>query len=297
MGHYRLSSFVRQHPRLFVLTGAGVSIASGIPGYRDAEGQWTRPAPVHLREFVGSENARRRYWLRCMAGYPAIEGAIPNPAHHALALLEELGYCSGLVTQNVDSLHQRAGSRRVIDLHGTLATVTCRACGLTEPRSALQRRLEAGNPESISLTGVRSADGDAEVERECAGFHVPGCRQCDGVLKPDVVFFGEGVPAARVARARGSLLAADAMLVVGSSLMVWSGYRFCEWAYAAAKPIAAINPGRTRADHLLTLKIEERCETALPALVEALGSAWLTDTCRSEETRNPTRGADGATIA
>lgn len=268
-----LISFVRQHPRLFVLTGAGISAPSGIPGYRDATGRWTRPAPVQLNEFLASEAVRRRYWLRSMVGYPQLARARPNPAHRALAALAGKGYLAALVTQNVDGLHQRAGSEAVIELHGTLARVTCRGCGAAWTRTALQAALERDNPSFAEATGMRSADGDADIERDTAGFRVPACTLCDGMLKPDVVFFGEGVPAARVERARAALTVADALLVVGSSLMVWSGYRFCEWAHAAGKPIAAINPGLTRADHLFALKVEERCEVALPALVGALDRA------------------------
>ena len=248
-----LASFVRQHPRLFVLTGAGVSTASGIPGYRDAEGRWTRAAPVHLQDFLASEAIRRRYWLRSMVGYPLLARAKPNAAHYALAALEREGYLTALVTQNVDGLHQRAGSAQVIELHGSLATVTCRGCGAVRPREAIQQMLLRDTAPFAVGAAFGSPDGDADVDGDAARFRPPSCPVCDGVLKPDVVFFGEGVPAARIERARAALAAADAMLVVGSSLMVWSGFRFCEWASAAAKPIAAVNPGRTRADSLFAL--------------------------------------------
>lgn len=267
-----LASFVRQHPRLFVLTGAGVSTASGIPGYRDAEGRWTRAPPVRGQDFLASDATRRRYWLRSMVGYPLMAHATPNAAHRALAALESEGYLSALVTQNVDGLHQRAGSTDPIELHGTLATVTCRDCATTQSRATVQRILEDENPGFVTSFGTRSADGDADVGADAATFRPPACPACGGVLKPDVVFFGEGVPAARVERAHAALDAGDAMLVIGSSLMVWSGYRFCEWARAEAKPIAAINPGRTRADHLFTLKVEEPCADVLGTLVATLGT-------------------------
>ncbi|MBS0326313.1 MAG: NAD-dependent protein deacetylase [Proteobacteria bacterium] len=270
MGDDALASFVRQHPRLFVLTGAGVSLASGIPAYRDADGRWTRALPVHLQDFLASEGTRRRYWMRSMAGYPLVARAQPNPAHRALVELERGGYLASLVTQNVDGLHQRAGSAQVVELHGSLATVTCRSCGAVRSRASVQAMLERDNAGLVVPPGAGAPDGDAEVDSDAANFRPPACPACDGVLKPDVVFFGEGVPAARVERARAALAAADAMLVVGSSLMVWSGYRFCEWAQAAAKPIAAINPGRTRADPLLTLKVAEPCAQSLGDLVSAL---------------------------
>lgn len=270
MSESELASFVRQHPRLFVLTGAGISLASGIPGYRDADGCWTRAEPVHLQEFLASDATRRRYWLRSMAGYPLLARAEPNPAHRALATLEREGYLATLVTQNVDGLHQRAGSAQVVELHGSVATVTCRNCGAVRSRAAVQEMLERDNAGIAVIAGAGAPDGDADIDSDASGFRAPACPACDGVLKPDVVFFGEGVPAARVELARAALASADAMLVVGLSLMVWSGYRFCEWAHAEAKPIVAINPGRTRADRLFTLKVAQPCAGPLDELVAAL---------------------------
>lgn len=272
-----LASFVRQHPRLFVQTGAGISTASGIPGYRDAEGRWMRAEPVRLQDFLASDAMRRRYWMRSMVGYPLIARAQPNPAHHALARLEREGYLAALVTQNVDGLHQSAGNAGVIELHGSLSTVTCRDCGSTRPRAVVQEMMERDNPGFALAAGPGAPDGDADVDTDldtiAAAFRVPTCPACDGMLKPDVVFFGEGVPTARVERARLALALADAMLVIGSSLMVWSGYRFCEWAHAADTPIAAINPGRTRADPLFALKVAEPCAGPLCDLVTALQEA------------------------
>src|SRR5574340_1626901 len=277
MGTNALASFVRQHPRLFVLTGAGISTSSGIPGYRDAAGRWTRAEPVRVQDFLASETVRRRYWMRSMAGYPLMARALPNPAHYALARLEREGYLAALVTQNVDGLHQSAGTAEVIELHGSLSTVTCRDCGSTRPRSLVQQMLERDNPGFALAAATGAPDGDADVDADidtiAARFRTPTCPACDGTLKPDVVFFGESVPTVRVERARAALASADAMLVILSSLKVWSGYRFCEWAHAADTPIAAINPGRTRADPLFALKVAEPCAGPLCDLVTALQEA------------------------
>jgi NAD-dependent SIR2 family protein deacetylase len=267
-----LCAFVQRYPRLFVLSGAGISTDSGIPGYRDADGQWRRTPPVLLQDFVRSESVRQRYWTRSMAGWPTVANARPNIAHDALASLEAAGRLQRLVTQNVDGLHQRAGSSRVIELHGNLEAVVCLECGVLHSRVWIQRTLELLNPEFQAATAATVADGDADIERrDLDTFLVPQCPRCSGVLKPNVVFFGEGVPRERVDDAVGSLKQADAMLVIGSSLMVYSGFRFCEWADTMGKPIAAINLGRTRADHLLAVKIERPCAEALASLLERLG--------------------------
>jgi NAD-dependent SIR2 family protein deacetylase len=266
-----LCAFVQRYPRLFVLSGAGISTDSGIPGYRDADGCWKRTPPVLLRDFLGSEPVRQRYWARSMVGWPTVANARPNIAHDALARLEAAGRLQRLVTQNVDGLHQRAGSSRVIELHGNLEAVLCLECGALHSRALIQRTLESLNPEFQAATATTAADGDADIERDLVAFQVPHCLRCAGVLKPNVVFFGEGVPRERVDDAVASLKQADAMLVIGSSLMVYSGFRFCEWADTMGKPIAAINLGRTRADHLLALKIERPCAEALASLLERLG--------------------------
>ena len=263
-----LAGFVRAHRRLFVLTGAGVSTGSGIPAYRDCEGQWQRAPPVTHQEFVGSPAVRRRYWARSMLGWPVIVGAAPNAAHAALAQLERAGRVSQLVTQNVDGLHQRAGSARLIELHGNLHAVVCMACGARHARTQLQALLETNNPALRAVEASAAPDGDADIESGFQDFNVPACLQCGGMLKPDVVFFGGSIPRPRVAAAMDALEAADALLVAGSSLMVYSGYRFCEAARAAGKPIAAINIGRTRADDLLDLKIEAECAQVLAGLAE-----------------------------
>jgi NAD-dependent SIR2 family protein deacetylase len=266
-----LDDFLRRHSRVFVLSGAGVSTDSGIPGYRDDEGRWMRQAPVTLQEFLGSASARRRYWARSMLGFPVVARASPNAAHRALARLEAARKATCLVTQNVDGLHQRAGSANVIELHGTVGRVICLDCGAGHARSEIQRTLEAENADFLQARASAAPDGDADVVAQVTeAFNVPRCAHCGGMLKPDVVFFGENVPRDRVGAAMRALDEAEAMLVVGSSLMVWSGYRFCERAQSHGKPIAAINRGRTRADHLFTLKVNEPCAQALCAAVERL---------------------------
>jgi NAD-dependent SIR2 family protein deacetylase len=267
-----LCGFVQQYPRLFVLSGAGISTDSGIPGYRDADGRWRRTPPVLLQDFLRSASVRQRYWARSMVGWPTVASARPNIAHDALARLETAGRLQQLVTQNVDGLHQRAGSSEVIELHGNLDRVVCLDCGALHSRVSIQRMLESLNPEFQAAIAPTAADGDADIERRDLDlFRVPQCSRCAGVLKPNVVFFGEGVPRDRVDGALRSLEQADAMLVVGSSLMVYSGFRFCEWADTMGKSIAAINLGRTLADHLLALKIERPCAEALDSLLERLG--------------------------
>jgi NAD-dependent SIR2 family protein deacetylase len=268
-----LPDFAQQYPRLFVLTGAGVSVDSGIPGYRDDNGNWKRSAPVMLQDFLHSAASRQRYWARSMIGWPVVARAQPNAAHLALASLEAMQGLHLLVTQNVDGLHQRAGSTKVIELHGNIGRVICLQCGANETRETVQVVLREQNPEFVHAVMQTAPDGDADLE-DCAldGFSVPECRQCGGMLKPDVVFFGEGIPRTRVDAARAALEEADAMLVVGSSLMVYSGFRLCEHALAIGKPIAAINRGRTRADHLFTLKVEHGCGEALTDLIETLAA-------------------------
>ena len=260
----QLADFIARHPRLFVLTGAGCSTGSGIPDYRDLEGGWKRRPPVTLQAFVGDAKTRSRYWARSLVGWRRFGRATPNETHAALAALEHEGRVEVLLTQNVDGLHQAAGSRNVIDLHGRLDTVRCLACEARTPRDAFQRELEALNPDWLSVDALDAPDGDADLEGlDFASFRVPDCAACGGMLKPDVVFFGENVPRERVMRAGAHLANADAMLVVGSSLMVFSGYRFAREAARLGKPVAAVNLGRTRADDLLALKIESDCATAL----------------------------------
>ena len=262
-----LREFLTHHRRLFVLTGAGCSTESGIPDYRDVEGNWKRPPPVNFAAFMGSEAVRKRYWARSLAGWPRVHAARPNAAHQALARLEQAAQVEILVTQNVDGLHQAAGSRRIIDLHGRIDRVVCMGCAQSSTRAALQARLLRDNPHWERLPALAGPDGDADLEGlPFEQFNVPACERCGAILKPDVVFFGESVPRPRVEQALQSLGRADALLVVGSSLMIYSGYRFAQAAADAGLPIAAVNLGRTRADALLALKVSQPCTEALAGL-------------------------------
>src|SRR6266851_3354870 len=208
----RLADFIRCHPRLLVLTGAGCSVASGIPEYRDHEGAWKSRPPVRYADFVSSPAARRRYWGRSMVGWERVAAASPARVHHALASLERAGHVEAVVTQNVDALHQRAGSRKVVDLHGRLDEVECLECGGRLRRADVQELLRAWNPgfarEGAPSAGPARPDGDAEVEADFSTFRVPDCPCCGGILKPAVVFFGENVPRLRVETSLGALAAA-----------------------------------------------------------------------------------------
>ena len=249
-----------------VLTGAGLSTASGVPAYRDRHGQWQHPQPIRHQDFLASAAVRRRYWARSFVGWPRMGQAAPNAGHHALAALEISGTVASVITQNVDGLHQKAGSRKLIELHGTIDRVRCMACAARFPRAEIQSWLASANPDfDATANASRSLpDGDAALEdARYAGFRFPDCPACQGILKPDVVFFGDNVPRDRVDAAMQAVEAAAALLVVGSSLMVYSGYRFAETAHRLGKPVIAINQGVTRADHLLAFKLEADCGEAL----------------------------------
>ena len=257
-----------------MLTGAGTSTASGIPVYRDADGRWMRPAPVMYQDFVRSPAVQRRYWRRSMAGWPRVARARPGAAHRALARLEAQQRVTRIVTQNVDGLHERAGSATALALHGRIDAVVCLDCAARFARPDIQCVLEACNPRCRSVGATSAPDGDADIDDGAdVAFAIPECTHCGGMLKPDVVFFGESVPKPRVADARDALERADAMLVVGSSLAAYSGFRFCEWAAALQKPLAAVNIGRTRADPLFALKVSEPCGPLLDALAQQLDNA------------------------
>jgi NAD-dependent SIR2 family protein deacetylase len=268
-----LRRWLDRHARWFVLTGAGCSTESGIPDYRATDGSWKRKPPVTQQEFTRDPRVRARYWARGLVGWRHFVRAQPNAAHRALARLEQEGRFTSLVTQNVDGLHQAAGSRNVIDLHGRLDQVLCLACGARVGRAAWQRTLEAHNPDWAARFAGSGAgegaprpapDGDADLDAlDFSTFDVPTCETCGGTMKPDVVFFGDSVPRPRIDAALQALDDADAMLVVGSSLMVYSGFRYAQAAAARGVPIVAVNLGRTRADHLLAHKIELRCSLAL----------------------------------
>ncbi len=257
--------------KILVLGGAGVSTDSGIPDYRGPESSQRPRNPMRFQAFVGSDAARRRYWARSMVGWQRVAQARPNAGHRALSGLEAGGYVTGLITQNVDGLHQAAGSKRVLELHGSLAAVRCLGCGAVSSRRKFQAALLALNP-SVQTSALEIApDGDAEVAGDLeATFSVPDCIHCGGVLKPDVVFFGENVPKARVLLAYEMLSLAEALMVVGSSLTVFSGYRFVVQAAKEDKPIVILNDGETRGDALATFKCRGRLGELLPALLTRL---------------------------
>jgi NAD-dependent SIR2 family protein deacetylase len=251
--------------KLLVLTGAGISTDSGIPDYR-GEGRVARH-PMTYDVFMGSEEARKRYWARSFIGWSRIADALPNAGHAALAEAERVGRIGTLITQNVDRLHQAAGSQQVIDLHGRLDMVRCMNCELRITRQDMDEMLQALNP-SIRKddTFEFTPDGDAEVE-VAPNFVVPTCPSCGGILKPDVVFFGESVPTDRVDEAMNALAEAEALLVAGTSLAVNSGMRFARAAAKSGKPIVVVNVGQTKADELALAKIEANTSLALPLLL------------------------------
>ena len=265
--------------RAVVLAGAGCSTESGIPDYRGPESSLRTRTPVQYQDFVRSEASRVRYWARSTVGWQRFSAARPNAGHFALAQLEEAGVVRGIITQNVDGLHHAAGSRRVIELHGSLASVRCLACGAVDGRDAFQRRLLAMNAawaERLARGTAEGAveqapDGDAELPAwAMETFRVPACEGCGGVIKPDVVFFGENVPAARVEDAWRLFGEADVLLVAGSSLTVYSGRRFIYRAQQEGVPIAILNIGPTRADDVAAAKVEGPLGLLLPRLADAL---------------------------
>ncbi|WP_346016998.1 NAD-dependent protein deacetylase [Pseudenhygromyxa sp. WMMC2535] len=262
--------------RVLALTGAGCSTESGIPDYR-GEGTRARARnPVKFDRYVGDPAARRRYWARAMIGWPKFCAARPNAGHAALAALEAEGFISGLITQNVDRLHHAAGSREVVELHGALAEVRCLSCGAIEARADLQARLEQLNPGWLDAERLRAPmapDGDADLEDPAlARFRVADCLRCAGLLKPNVVFFGEAVPAPVVERGYAMVDAAEALLVLGSSLAVFSGLRFVRRAAARELPVAIVNLGPTRGDPLASLRLGARVGELLPQLHARLRS-------------------------
>ncbi len=267
-----LARFIEQHPKLWVITGAGVSTDSGIPDYRDEAGQWKRPPPVQHGDFMASPSVRQRYWARALVGFQALREAKPSGAHKALAALEAMGYIERLVTQNVDRLHQRAGSRRVIDLHGRADLVKCMRCGYQMMRHAMHSEMARMNPTFAALDATHAPDGDADLETDFSTFRVFDCPRCHGILKPDVVYYGDVVPVERRLAAEAGLKSAQAVLAVGTSLMVFSGYRFCREAHAMGLPIASLSLGVTRADALLTHQWQAPLTPVLTYAVEQLAS-------------------------
>ncbi|MDR6958525.1 NAD-dependent SIR2 family protein deacetylase [Pseudomonas brassicacearum] len=256
--------------RFLVLTGAGISTPSGIPDYRDRDGVRRGRQPMMYQEFLAQAEARRRYWARAMLGWPRVRQARPNVAHEALAQLQAQQRITGLITQNVDTLHDQAGSQDVIELHGSLHRVLCLDCDQRSERQQIQLLMEAQNPYLAGVDAVQAPDGDTLLDPAFeARFQVPHCPHCGGErLKPDVVFFGENVAPLTATRAMRAVEQADGLLVVGSSLMAYSAFRLCRAIKDQGKPLLAINRGKTRADELLDLKLEEPCEQLLPLLTQ-----------------------------
>lgn len=255
-----------------VLTGAGISTGSGIPDYRDAEGVRRGRQPMMFQEFLNTPEARRRYWARAMLGWPKVRAARPNAAHEAVARLQRSGMIAGVITQNVDGLHDQAGSHDVVELHGSLHWVLCLDCNQRTPRDAVQRTLLDENPYLAEVDAVQAPDGDTLLDPAFESrFKVPRCAHCEGDrMKPDVVFFGENVAPPTAANALARVENADGLLVVGSSLMAYSAFRLCRTIAEQGKPLIAINLGKTRADDLLDIKIEASCETVLSELAQQL---------------------------
>ena len=271
---HEIARFIERHPDALVLTGAGISTASGIPDYRDADGVRRGRAPIQGPEFRTMAAVRQRYWARSMIGWPVMDQARPNPGHAALARMQAHGLLGPIITQNVDGLHQRAGSTGVLELHGSIHAVVCLACGERQPRAGVQEQLQALNPQLAGASAQPAPDGDAHLEADSLeGFQVPDCLHCGGMLQPDVVFFGDSVPGERTCEARERVEHASALLVVGSSVMVHSGYRLCTRAAESGKPLAALNAGKTRADHLFCLKAGEALQEVLPRLEAILSGA------------------------
>ena len=266
----RLTAFLSASDRVVCLTGAGCSLASGIPTYRTETGDWQGRNPINHQDFLESFGTRQRYWARSFMGWPLMNTAQPNPAHRALKELVALGKIETLITQNVYSLHEQAGLTDVQHLHGDLRQVTCMVCGASEPRTQLQVRLAKLNTH-LELDGEIQPDGDAEIPSEVIRqFKIAHCLLCRGTLKPNVVFFGGQVDPALVQSIYRSIEQADALWVIGSSLKLFSGYRFCRHAVAFGKPIALLNPGWTRADPIAALKIVQPAEIILPKLLSRL---------------------------
>ena len=255
--------------RIAGLTGAGCSTESGIPDYRGPETRRRARNPIQFKAFMADPAMRRRYWARAVVGWERFDGAQPNAGHRALAAMEERGLLTGLITQNVDRLHHRAGSQNVVELHGALAEVVCLDCGAVSPRAELQRRLREANPGWAARSAEMAPDGDAEIDPG-ADFRVVPCEVCSGALKPHVVFFGEGVPKARVEAAWSMVDAANVLLVVGSSLAVFSGYRFVRGAAKRGQPVALLNLGETRGDPHAAVKVDGAAGALLPEILQRL---------------------------
>ncbi|MFF3260045.1 NAD-dependent protein deacetylase [Streptomyces sp. NPDC002932] len=257
---------------VLVLSGAGISTESGIPDYRGEGGSLSRHTPMTYQDFTASPQARRRYWARSHLGWRTFGRARPNAGHRAVAAFGRQGLLSGVITQNVDGLHQAAGSEDAVELHGSLDRVVCLSCGRLSSRRDLARRLEEANPGFRPVAAAINPDGDADLTDEQVGdFRVVPCAVCGGILKPDVVFFGEAVPPSRVAHCRELVGAASSLLVLGSSLTVMSGLRFVRQAAQAGVPVLIVNRDPTRGDRHAVTRVALPLGTALTAVAGRLG--------------------------
>ena len=253
-----LSAILESHAPWVALTGAGISSASGIPTYRDHAGTWLGSQPIQHDEFISEPVKRQRYWSRSALGWPRVGAAQPNASHTALVKLEQAGLLTGVITQNVDRLHQRAGSQRVIDLHGRLDQVKCLDCGHITTREAIQNWIEAHNALPNTSALKLRPDGDADLPGHyVSDFRIPQCQQCGGVVMPEVVFFGGTVPRPIVDECYQLIDASEGMQVIGSSLSVYSGLRFCRYAVYQGRPLIILNQGQTRSDNFCTRKFSD----------------------------------------
>ncbi|MEO5951361.1 MAG: NAD-dependent protein deacetylase [Chloroflexia bacterium] len=259
-----LANALARSQRLVALTGAGISTESGIPDYRGPQGTWAKHTPIYYADYVRNAAVRRRYWARSLNGYSRFRDAQPNAGHVALAEMERKGRLHHLITQNVDRLHAKAGSKRMTELHGENSTVQCIACDFREPRPETQKRLEWDN-RHLRLPADEVGDGEGVI--------VPTCPKCGGWLKPAVVFFGESIPPEKTELTIQAIEECDALLVVGSSLTVWSGYRLARATRAGGKPLYILNMGETRADPDATMKVEVPAGAALTLISEYLSKS------------------------
>jgi len=260
---------------VLVLSGAGISTGSGIPDYRGPNGAYSRGhQPMTYQDFLRSEGARRRYWARSHVGWTTFSRAQPNAAHAALAEMEQIGIVDAVITQNVDGLHQSAGSSRVIDLHGRLNRVICLNCGAVQDRMEVHERLVEFNPDFSTHVERINPDGDYEIPNEqLVDFEIVSCLECQGILKPDVVYFGESVPVERVGSAFELVDSSSTLLVLGSSLMFYSGRRFVEHAHKNGKTVVIINQGETRCDHIADIRLDADVVDVAPNLMDQIRSA------------------------
>lgn len=259
----KLKEFIDKHHRLCILTGAGISTESGIPDYRSAEvGLYARSnhKPILYKEFCNNEAIRRRYWARNYIGWPRFSSLKPNITHEILKDLEYVGKVECIVTQNVDNLHSKAGSKKVIELHGTAFRIMCFNCDQKIYRHELQEVFQKLNPSMVATTQMIRPDGDVELSQaQVENFNVPACNNCGGILKPDITFFGENISRNIVEKVKNNIENSDALLILGTSLATFSSYRIVLQAVEANKPIAIVNIGKTRADEFINLKLEGRC--------------------------------------